>query len=120
MRTAAVTTEGQAGETYPAFQARVAGDAERVREKCAALDQHVPRCTACGETCEPSDAGDLCKENGMPMISRWAQERAAHDFYALGNFGGSWSNSERALAVLLDHVRSEALSPATPETGGGT
>ena len=72
MRSPAVTTKGPEGEPYPDFQARVKADAQRVQEKCAALDQFIPRCTACGETCDPGEAGTRCEENNMSMVSRWA------------------------------------------------
>lgn len=108
MKTAAVTTRALDGESYREFQLRTAADAARAKAKCDALDEHVPRCTACGETCDLADAGTLCKVNNMPMTSRWAQARGSREFYALGHFGGSWHCEERSLAVLLDRVWAEA------------
>jgi hypothetical protein len=105
----AVTTRGPKDEPYPDFQKRVAEDSARVRAKCAALDQFTPRCTACGETCNPIEAGQCCKVNNIPMRSRWASEMAEIEWYRLGHFApGGWVNSVEALAVLLDRVRAEA------------
>lgn len=104
--TEAVTTPAPAEENYPDFQRRVAANNARVAEKCASLDPYVPRCTACGET---GDAGAQCRQNGMVLISRWAEELAAEEFYGLGNFAlGGWSREARNLAVLLDQVRAGA------------
>lgn len=106
MRSAAVTTKGPEDEPYSDFQKRVREDAKRVKAKCDALDKFIPRCTACGETCNPIEAGKTCKENGMSMISRWAQEKAGEEFYRLGHFAyKGWYNQEIALAALLDRVR---------------
>jgi hypothetical protein len=102
----AVVTKGPKGEPYPAFQKRVAADAKRVKAKCDALDKFTPRCTHCGETCDPINAGKACKANGSPMVSRWAEQKASRDFYQLGFFAqGAWTSSEEALAGLLDRVR---------------
>jgi hypothetical protein len=102
----AVVTKGPKSEPYPDFQKRVDDDARRVKAKCDALDKFTPRCTYCGETCDPIDAGKRCKSNGALMFSRWAEERASRDFYKLGFFAhGAWRTSEEALAVLLDRVR---------------
>ncbi len=102
----AVVTRGPKDEPYPAFQKRVADDAKRVKAKCDALDKFTPRCTHCGETCDPIKAGKRCKENNMPMVSRWAETKASRDFYELGFFAhGCWRSSEEALAGLLDRVR---------------
>jgi hypothetical protein len=106
MKTSHVSTKGPKDEPYPEFQRRVAEDGRRVKEKCDALDQYIPRCTACGETCDPIDAGTTCKINGMLMISRWAEQKGKREFYSLGNFArGGWLNEERVLAALLDRVR---------------
>jgi hypothetical protein len=101
----AVVTKGPKGEPYSDFQKRVAEDAKRVKAKCDSLDKFTPRCTHCGETCDPINAGKACKANGCPMVSRWAEERAPRDWYTLGFFDGSWHSSEEALASLLDRVR---------------
>lgn len=101
----AVVTRGPKDEPYPDFQKRVAEDAKRVKAKCDALDKFTPRCTHCGETCDPIKAGTRCKVNNCPMVSRWAEEKAARDWYQLGHFGGVWHTSEEALAGLLDRVR---------------
>ena len=102
----AVVTRGPKNEPYPAFQKRVADDAKRVKAKCDALDKFTPRCKSCGETCDPIHAGRTCKANGIPMVSRWAEEKASIDFYDLGFFApGCWGSSEEALAGLLDRVR---------------
>ena len=105
MRTPAITTRGPKGEPYPSFQKRVAEDARRVKTKCDTLDQFTPRCTSCGETCDPIDAGNRCKVNNSTMVSRWAEEKANVEFYRLGHFGGPWRNSVIALAGLLDRIR---------------
>jgi hypothetical protein len=105
-RTPPVTTKGPKDEPYPDFQRRVAEDGRRVKDKCDALDQFTPRCTACGETCHPIDAGNTCKVNGMQMISRWAEQKARKEFYRIGHFAhGAWRQSEEKLAALLDRVR---------------
>jgi hypothetical protein len=102
----AVVTYGPKDEPYSDFQRRVAEDAKRVKAKCDALDKFTPRCTYCGETCDPIHAGRACKANGAPMVSRWAEERASRDFYNLGFFAqGAWRSSEGALAGLLDRIR---------------
>ncbi|MES2339322.1 MAG: hypothetical protein V4537_14605 [Pseudomonadota bacterium] len=100
-----VTTRGPEGETYPEFTARVAADQARVDAKLAALDKFIPCCTACGETCNPVDAGRTCRQNGMSLVSQWARQVAQREFYRLGHFGGSWHNEVNRLAVLLDRVR---------------
>ncbi len=106
LASSAVVTRGPKDEPYPDFQKRVARDNKRVKAKCDALDRFTPRCTACGETCDPIDAGSACKANGMEMVSRWAQEKASRDFYDLGLFArGGWRTSEMTLAGLLDRVR---------------
>lgn len=106
----AVVTSGPKDEPYPDFQKRVAEDEKRVKAKCAAIDKFTPRCTHCGETCDPIKAGSPCKANGCPMVSRWAEEKAARDFYELGRFAvGGWPGSEEALAGLLDRVRAGEL-----------
>lgn len=105
MRSPGVTTLGPDGESYPDFQRRVAEDRRRVDAKCEALDQFIPRCTICGETCYAIDSGTNCKSNGMRMVSRWAHEKARVEFYRLGHFGGSWSSEVTNLAALLDRVR---------------
>lgn len=102
----AVVTRGRKDESYSDFQIRVAKDAARVKAKCDALDRFTPRCTHCGETCDPINSGRACKANGAPMVSRWAEVRASRDFYDLGFFArGAWRSSEEALAGLLDRVR---------------
>ena len=106
LATPAVVSRGPKDEPYPAFQRRVAADAKRVKAKCDALDKFTPRCTRCGETCDPINAGRACKANGVPMVSRWAEEIASRDFYELGFFAhGAWRSSEEVLAGLLDRVR---------------
>jgi len=105
LRSKAVTTRGPKNEPYPEFQKRVAADLVRVREKCAALDEFTPRCTHCGETCNPIEAGTTCKENNCPMYSRWAEKKAGVEFYRLSPFGGSWWSAVENLACLLDRVR---------------
>ena len=105
-KTPAVTTRAPQGELYPDFQRRVAEDIRRVKAKCDALDRFTPRCTSCGETCDPIDAGARCEVNGSSMISRWAEEKAGEEFYRLGNFAhNAWHSQEVALAALLDRVR---------------
>lgn len=102
----AVVTRGPKDEPYSDFQKRVAEDSRRVAAKCEALDRFTPRCTHCGETCNPIDAGSACKHNNCPMVSRWASDKAERDFYSLGNFAhGGWGNSVERLAALLDRVR---------------
>lgn len=105
MKSPGITTLGPEGEPYPDFQKRVAAEGLLVKQKCAALDQFIPCCTACGETCDPIDAGTRCKSNGMLMVSRWAREKAKVEFFGLGHFGGSWSTEVTNLAALLDRVR---------------
>lgn len=109
MRSEAVVTRGDPGETYEDFTKRVAEDQARVNAKCAALDKFTPCCTACGETCDEVDAGARCKQNGMRMVSRWARELAEREWYRLGNFGGSWWVEVQRLAILLDRVRCGSL-----------
>jgi hypothetical protein len=105
VRSAAVTTRGKKGESYDAFTKRVAEDQARVDAKLAALDKFTPGCTACGQTCNQSEAGTACKQNNMSMTSRWARAVAKREWYRLGYFGGSWSNEVLNLASLLDRVR---------------
>jgi len=106
LASSAVVTRGPKEEPYSDYQKRVAEDAKRVKAKCDALDEFTPRCTYCGETCDPINAGRACKPNGAPMVSRWAEEKASREFYELGFFArGGWRNSEKALAGLLDRVR---------------
>lgn len=112
MRSAAVTTQGEPGETYERFTERVAEDQARVDAKVAALDAFIPHCTACGETCNQGEAGTRCKKNGMSMASRWSREVAKDQWYRLGSFGGAWSNEVKALACLLDRVRAGAEDPS--------
>jgi hypothetical protein len=110
MRSAAVTTRGEPGESYKDFTKRVKQDQARVNAKCASLDEFTPSCPSCGETCNPEEAGRQCKWNGMLMASRWAREVAEEEFYNLGYFArGGWSTSVHALACLLDRVRAGAL-----------
>jgi len=121
MRSDAVTTRGAPGESYEDFTKRVAADQARVDAKIAALDKFIPSCTACGETCNPAEAGTQCKQNGMSMASRWARAVAQVEWYRLGHFGGSWSNNVQALACLLDRVRAGAFDDAgTREPGRAT
>ena len=101
----AIVTHGPKDEPYSDFQKRVADDARRVKAKCDALDKFTPRCTHCGETCDPIESGRACKTNGCPMVSRWAEKKASREWYRLGHFGGSWHSSEEALAALLDRTR---------------
>lgn len=96
-------------EPYDEFTRRVAEDAKRVKTKVDALDRFTPFCWACGETCDPVDAGQRCKMNGMSMASRWAREVARVEWFRLGYFGGAWPNEVEALACLLDRVRAGAL-----------
>jgi hypothetical protein len=105
LRTPAVTTRGPKNEPYPDFMKRVAEDSRRVKAKCAALGMFTPRCTYCGETCDPIEAGSRCKENGMGMVSYWAEEKSKREWFRLGNFGGSWHIHAMSLGALLDRVR---------------
>lgn len=114
-RSAAVTTRGAPGESYEDFTKRVAADNKRVAEKVAALDRFVPYCRACGQTCNPAEAGTHCKENGMQMASRWARELAPDVFYSIGHFTrGGWSMTVDALAPWLDRVRAGAEDGGRP------
>lgn len=96
---------GPPGESYPEFTARVAEESRMVKAKCDALDVFTPRCTYCGQTCEPIEAGSTCKANGMQMVSRWAHDKADVEWFRLGHFGGSWSGEVTRLAALLDRIR---------------
>lgn len=105
MKSPGINTRGTEDEPYSAFQVRVAEVSRRVKAKCAALDKFIPRCTYCGETCDPIESGSYCKTNNIRMVSRWAHEKADVEFYRLGHFGGSWHMQVEALAALLDRVR---------------
>lgn len=112
----ACTSKAPKDESYPDFQKRVAEDEKRVRKKCAKLDQFIPRCTWCGETCNPCASGKACKENGSPMISRWAEEKAKRDWHVIGHFGPGWSYEKRNLAAIYDRIRADALADGKETT----
>lgn len=115
MRSPAVTTRGKKGESYPEFTKRTAEDYARVKAKCDALDQYVPRCTYCGETCNPEESGKTCKENGALMFSRWARKLAEDAFYSIGHFArGGWTTTVENLAPWFDRVRAGVEDASTP------
>lgn len=115
MDSPAVTSRGPKDEPYDEFTRRVAEDAKRVKAKCDALNEFVPFCGYCGETCDQINAGQNCKENNATMASRWARETAEREWYRLGHFGGSWSTHVENLACLLDRARASATPGPTRE-----